>query len=141
MQICCPIFLDLERKQYICTQQYTEVQKDLLRQEKDVSAAHVAEKGGEGPWELPMLQVKCALYRLEKKGLIYCIVNFDDAVDARLTLWGRYYIEHNPKLKNPTLWHYLLDFLSENKERTIQFLIILNSIVIIALVIKIMMKS
>ena len=67
MQIYCPIFLDLEGKQYICTQQYTEVQKDLLRQEKDVSAAHVAEKGGEGPWELPMLQVKCALYRLEKK--------------------------------------------------------------------------
>ena len=102
---------------------------------------HVAEKGGEGPWELPMLQVKCALYCLREKGLIYCIVNFDEAVDARLTLWGRYYIEHNPKLKNPTLWHYLLDFLSENKERTIQFLIILNSIVIIALVIKIMMMS
>ena len=75
MQIYCPIFLDLERKQYICTQQY------------------------------------------------------------------RYYIEQNPKLKNPNLWHYLLEFLSENKERTIQFLIILNSIVIIALVIKIMMKS
>jgi len=39
MQIYCLIFLDLEGKQYICTQQYTEVQKDLLSQEKDVSAA------------------------------------------------------------------------------------------------------
>ena len=46
MQIYCPIFLDMERKQYICTRQY------------------------------------------------------------------RYYIEQNPKLKNPNLWHYLLEFLS-----------------------------
>ena len=68
---------------------------------------HVAEKGGEGPWELPMLQVKCALYLLEQKGLIYYILNFDEAVDARLTLCGRYYIEQNPKLKNPTLWGYI----------------------------------
>ena len=75
MQIYCQIFLDLERKLYICTQQY------------------------------------------------------------------RYYIEQNPKLKNPNLWHYLLDFLSENKERTIQFMIILGAILNIALVIKIMMKS
>ena len=140
MQIYCPIFLDLERKQYICTQQYTEVQKDLLSQEIDVSAAHVAEKGGEGPWELPMLQVKCALYRLQDEGLIYYIVNFDEAVDARLTLWGRYYIEHNPKLKNPTLWHYLLDFLAD-KERLIWLCITLNSIAIIAHIIKIMMMS
>ena len=112
----------------------------LTKKEKIV-LRHVAEKGGEGPWELPMLQVRCALYRLREKGLIYCIVNFDEAVDARLTLWGRYYIEHNPKLKNPTLWHYLVDFLSENKERTIQFMIILGAILNIALVIKIMMKS
>ena len=112
----------------------------LTKKEKAV-LRHVAEKGGEGPWDLPMPQVKCALYRLREKGLIYCIVNFDEAVDARLTLWGRYYIEHNPKLKNPTLWDYVLDFLSENKERTIQFLIILNSIVIIAHIIKIMMMS
>lgn len=111
----------------------------LTKKEKIV-LRHVAEKGGEGPWELPMLQVRCALYLLREKGLIYCIVNFDEAVDARLTLWGRYYIEHNPKLKNPTLWHYLVDFLSENKERTIQFMIILGAILNIALVIKIMMK-
>ena len=101
---------------------------------------HVAEKGGEGPWELPMLQVKCALYCLREKGLIYYIVNFDEAVDARMTLWGRYYIEHNPKLKNPTLWHYLLDFLSD-KERLIWLCITLNSIAIIAHIIKIMMMS
>ena len=101
---------------------------------------HVAEKGGEGPWELPMLQVKCALYRLQDEGLIYYIVNFDEAVDARLTLWGRYYIEHNPKLKNPTLWHYLLDFLTD-KERLIWLCITLNSIAIIAHIIKIMMMS
>ncbi|MBP3574066.1 MAG: hypothetical protein J6J71_05630 [Prevotella sp.] len=112
----------------------------LTKKEKIV-LRHVAEKGGEGPWELPMAQVKCALYCLQDEGLIYYIVNFDEAVDARLTLWGRYYIEHNPKLKNPTLWDYVLDFLSENKERTIQFLIILNSIVIIAHIIKIMMMS
>ena len=70
MQIYCPIFLDMERKQYICTRQY------------------------------------------------------------------RYYIEQNPKLKNPNLWHYLLEFLSD-KERLIWLCITLNSIVIIALVIKI----
>ena len=74
MQIYCPIFLGLERKQYICTQQY------------------------------------------------------------------RYYIEQNPKLKNPNLWHYLLEFLSD-KERLIWLCLTLNSIVIIALVIKIMMMS
>ena len=101
---------------------------------------HVAEKGGEGPWELPMPQVKCALYCLREKGLIYYILNFDEAVDARLTLWGSYYIEHNPKLKNPTLWYYLLDFLTD-KERLIWLCITLNSIAIIAHIIKIMMMS
>jgi len=70
MQIYCLIFLDLERKQYICTQQY------------------------------------------------------------------RYYIEQNPKLKNPNLWHYLLEFLAD-KERLIWLCITLDSITIIALVIKI----
>ena len=83
-----------------------------------------------------MLQVKCALYRLREKGLIYYILNFDEAVDARLTLWGRYYIEHNLKLKNPTLWNYLLDFLSD-KERLIWLCITLNLITAIALIIKI----
>ena len=53
----------------------------LTKDEKNV-LRHVAEKGGEGPWELPMLQVKCALYLLEQKGLIYYILNFDEAVDA-----------------------------------------------------------
>ena len=107
----------------------------LTKKEKIV-LRHVAEKGGEGPWELPMLQVKCALYLLGEKGLIYYILNFDEAVDARMTLWGRYYIEHNPKLKNPTLWHYLLDFLTD-KERLISLCITLNLIAIIALIIKI----
>ena len=111
-----------------------------LTKDERIVLRHVAEKGGEGPWELPMLQVKCALYRLQDEGLIYCVVNFDEAVDARLTLWGRYYIEHNPKLKNPTLWHYLLDFLSD-KERLIWLCITLNSIAIIAHIIKIMMMS
>ena len=141
MQIYCPIFLDLERKQYICTQQFTESMERIhLTKKEKIVLRHVAEKGGEGPWELPMQQVKCALYRLQDEGLIYYIVNFDEAVDARLTLWGRYYIEHNPKLKNPTLWHYLLDFLTD-KERLIWLCITLNSIAIIAHIIKIMMMS
>lgn len=75
----------------------------LTKKEKIV-LRHVAEKGGEGPWELPMLQVKCALYRLREKGLIYYILNFDEAVDARLTLKGRSYLELNPGLKNPINW-------------------------------------
>lgn len=89
----------------------------LTKDEKNV-LRHVAEKGGEGPWELPMLQVKYALYLLEQKRLIYYILNFDEAVDARLTLCGRYYIEQNPKLKNPTLWGYIA---SSQKTRSVPF--------------------
>ena len=80
----------------------------LTKKEKAV-LRHVAEKGGEGPWDLPMLQVKCALYRLEQKGLIYYILNFDEAVDARLTLKGRAYMELNPKLKNPINWMLIIN--------------------------------
>ena len=111
--------------------------KTCLAKDERAVLRHVAEKGGEGPWELPMLQVKCALFRLQDEGLIYCIVNFDEAVDARLTLCGSYYIEQNPKLKNPILWDCILDFITENKERICLFLIILYSIITIALVIKI----
>ena len=89
----------------------------LTKKEKIV-LRHVAEKGGEGPWELPMLQVRCALYLLREKRLIYYILNFDEAVDARLTLCGRYYIEQNPKLKNPTLWGYIA---SSQKTRSVPF--------------------
>ena len=112
----------------------------LTKKEKAV-LRHVVEKGGEGPWELPMPQVRCALFRLQDEGLIYYIVNFDEAVDARLTLWGRYYIEHNPKLKNPTLWGYIYNFITNYKNGITQFMIILSAILNIALAIKIIIIS
>lgn len=78
------------------------------------------------------------LYNLQEKELISYIANHNDVVDAKLTLYGRYYIEQNPKLKNPTLWGYIYNFITEDEERVIWTCITLNSIAIIAICIKIM---
>ena len=51
---------------------YRSMERIHLTKKEKIVLRHVAEKGGEGPWELPMLQVKCALYRLREKELIYC---------------------------------------------------------------------
>lgn len=136
MQIYCPIFLDLERKQYICTQQFTEsmVRIHLTKREKQTLRDINDDRGIQN---IPIY----VLHNLQEKGLVTYIANHNEVVDAKLTLYGRYYIEQNPKLKNPTLWEYIYDFITENKEQTTQFLIILSAILNIALVIKIMMMS
>lgn len=83
----------------------------------------------------------CVLHTLQEKGLVSYIANHNEVVDAKLTMYGRYYIEQNPKLKNPTLWGYIYNFITNYKNGITQFMIILSAILNIALAIKIIIIS
>ena len=106
MQIYCLIFLDLERKQYICTQQFTESMEriHLTKKEKAV-LRHVKEHGEKQPRNITPTIYSYCLSTLQEKGMVVFRANYEEVIYAGLTVKGKAYLEQNPKLKNPINWN------------------------------------
>ncbi|MCD8313419.1 MAG: hypothetical protein LUC24_04595 [Bacteroidales bacterium] len=58
----------------------------------------------EQPEEISKSDFYLALSTLRDKGLIILNTNYDEILGARLSVMGKYYLKHNPDLKNPVDW-------------------------------------
>ena len=75
----------------------------LTKDEKSVFR-HVIKNGGKQPMELSPDVFIDSLSTLQEKGLVKCKFNYDEVLDAKLTVKGAVYLRRNPKLKNPIDW-------------------------------------
>ena len=110
MQIYCPIFLDLERKQYICTQQFTQsMERIYLTKDEKRVLRHVKEHGKKQPRNITPTVYSYCLITLQEKGLVVFQVNYDEILYAALTIKGKAYFEQNPSLCNPIDWKWIIN--------------------------------
>ena len=85
-----------------------KTQKDMerikLNKDEKMVLLHLKEKGGKQPRNLSPLVFFYSLSTLQEKGLVKCRFNYDEVIDAKLSVKGKVYLEQNPKLKNPIDW-------------------------------------
>ncbi len=64
----------------------------------------VNEHEEEQPEDISKSDFYLALSTLRDKGFLILKTNYDEVLGARLSVMGKYYLKHNPDLKNPIDW-------------------------------------
>lgn len=75
-----------------------------LTKEEKATLLNVSRHGGRQPRELSPIAFHFALSVLQEKGLVEYKADYDEVLEARLTIKAKAYLECNPKLKNPVPW-------------------------------------
>ncbi|MBR4963604.1 MAG: hypothetical protein IKY54_06880 [Muribaculaceae bacterium] len=79
-----------------------------LSKEEKLVFLHVAEYGNKQPRKITLVMFHYCLSTLQEKGLIEFRANYDEVLEAELTIKGNVYLEQNPKLKNPVDWKWII---------------------------------
>lgn len=75
-----------------------------LTKEEKATLLNVSKNGSKQPRELSPIAFHFALSLLQEKGLVEYKNNYDEVLEAKLTIKAKAYLECNPNLKNPVPW-------------------------------------